>query len=432
LQAQPGAQQPLLFEAIRTLRAGTASVTDRLPVLAHDLRNCREAVGALSSNLVQAVAEFTARLGTVALFKAVAEAASAVAAAASAAETVLKNNAETLKSCAEALANVHGAKYATAPLTREDMDALEAALATTLNALPVSSSGVAVTVDQPRPFRVDSLPEMIRLRAIAAPDSRALQHVAFLIERLESRLADGLLAKLINPAVSPTLDKWIEQFLGVPDDPGDNIVIVDLSLVPSEITHLTVAVIARVLFEATQRSHKDSREAFPTVLVLEEAHTFIQEGRDDPSQSPTPVQMCRRIFERIAREGRKFGMGLVLSSQRPSEISPTVLSQCNTFLLHRLVNDQDQELVKKLVPDTLGALLKELSVLPTRHAILLGHASPIPKMVVINELPLEHRPHSSDPPIWDVWRGVVARPVDWANIASIWADPGASRSANRP
>lgn len=77
----------------------------------------------------------------------------------------------------------------------------------------------------------------------------------------------------------------------------------------------------------------------------------------------------------MAREGRKFGLGLVLSSQRPSELSPTVLSQCNTFLLHRIVNDRDQELAARLIPDNLGDFLQETSSLPTGEAILLGWAA---------------------------------------------------------
>jgi hypothetical protein len=82
----------------------------------------------------------------------------------------------------------------------------------------------------------------------------------------------------------------------------------------------------------------------------------VKRGRDADADTPTAAEMCRQTFERIAREGRKFGLGLVLSSQRPSELSPTVLAQCNTFLLHRIVNDRDQELVGKLVPDNLGGL----------------------------------------------------------------------------
>ncbi len=100
------------------------------------------------------------------------------------------------------------------------------------------------------------------------------------------------------------------------------------------------------------------------MLVLDEAHTFVH--RELTSETATAAgRTCCRMFERIAREGRKFGLGLVLASQRPSEISPTVLSQCNTFLLHRIVNDRDQDLVKRLVPDGLCDLLRELPSLPS-------------------------------------------------------------------
>lgn len=102
------------------------------------------------------------------------------------------------------------------------------------------------------------------------------------------------------------------------------------------------------------------------MLVLEEAHTFVRRSTDVDGPADTPTQLCREAFERIAREGRKFGLGLVLSSQRPSELSPTVLAQCNTFLLHRIVNDADQNLLDRLVPDNVGGLLRELPSLPSR------------------------------------------------------------------
>lgn len=432
LQASPGAQQPILFDAIRSLRAGDTVATERLPVLIQDLRNCTEQIGVISSNLVQAVVSLPARSTTVSVFNTVAACASDIDTASDATQAAIKEKATALKTIADTLATKHGVQYTREPLTRNEMNELEQALDELFASLPGAISRAAVTVDQPRPFRLDKLPAMVKLRAMASPDSRAVQHVAFLIERLESKLADSMLCKLINPTNSPSLENWLEQFLGKNGDPEDNVVVVDLSLVPSEIMHLVVAVIARVLFEATQRYHKASREPFPTVLVLEEAHTFIQDGRDDPSQSPTPVQMCRRIFEKIAREGRKFGMGLLLSSQRPSEISPTVLSQCNTFLLHRLVNDEDQNLVRRLVPDTLSSLLRELPILPTRHAILLGYASPIPKMVVVKELAQAHRPDSKDPPIWDVWRGVEPRDIKWSSLATEWADPNSTGTINPP
>ena len=181
-----------------------------------------------------------------------------------------------------------------------------------------------------------------------------------------------------------------------------------------------LAVIARIVFEAVQRYKKlNEGNELPTVLVLEEAHTFIKRTIEDDQNSVASIE-CRNIFERIAREGRKFGLGLILSSQRPSELSQTVLSQCNTFLLHRIVNDRDQELVRKLVPDNLGGLLAELPSLPSGEAILMGWASPIPVLVKMKELPKHMRPESSDPKFWDVWRGIENRRLDWKAIADDW------------
>ena len=134
------------------------------------------------------------------------------------------------------------------------------------------------------------------------------------------------------------------------------------------------------------------------------------------------------MFEKIAREGRKFGLGLVLSSQRPSELSPTVLSQCNSFILHRISNDRDQELVGRLLPDNFRGLLKELPSLPSQRAILLGWASELPILVKIRDLIKEKRPQSDDPDFWDVWTGKdingkeIVRKVDWKIIADDWQE----------
>jgi DNA helicase HerA-like ATPase len=181
-----------------------------------------------------------------------------------------------------------------------------------------------------------------------------------------------------------------------------------------------IAVVARLVFEAAQRYRRANGKELPTVIVMEEAHTFIPRQLPEQTQFITPLGMCRTAFERIAREGRKFGVGLVLSSQRPAELSPTVLAQCNTFVLHRIVNDRDQELVSRLVPDNLAGLLKELPNLPARQAVLLGWASPVPVLVEISELRPDQRPQSDDPKFWAVWKGDEARPIDWRMIAEDW------------
>jgi DNA helicase HerA-like ATPase len=190
--------------------------------------------------------------------------------------------------------------------------------------------------------------------------------------------------------------------------------------------HLVTSVIARMCFEFLQRYRKLYTKTLPTVLVMEEAHTFVKRYREDSEDSNVSA-VCCQVFEKIAREGRKFGLGLVLSSQRPSELSPTVLSQCNTFLLHRISNDRDQELVHKLVPDNLKGLLRELPSLPSQNAILLGWASELPVMVRMNDLPKDKQPQSADPDYWDVWTGIdsdgnpVVRDPNWKAVANDWS-----------
>jgi len=253
-------------------------------------------------------------------------------------------------------------------------------------------------------------------------EQKAQQYMDFFLMRIRTMLSDQRMASIIGTKGTKNKNyfiKWLNDYIGKNNAENGEIAIIDLSLVPSEIIHIIIAVIARIIFEALQRYRRYNSEVIPTVLVLDEAHTFVckyTQGIDEIF----PAKMCTQTFEKIAREGRKYGLGLVVSSQRPSELSPTVLSQCNTFLLHRIVNDRDQELVKKLVPDSLGGLLKELPVLPTRKAILLGWASPIPMLVEMDELKDNQQPRSKDPEFWDVWTGEKKRKIKWDGIAKEW------------
>ena len=258
-----------------------------------------------------------------------------------------------------------------------------------------------------------------------ARESGNEQLVEFLITRIRTILADTRMKSIIGDDIEITLDDWLNNYVGNDKAQNGRVTVIDLSLVPTEIIHLVTAVVARIIFEALQRYRKIEGKSLPTVMVMEEAHTFIKRYKED-SENQNAAELCCRVFEKIAREGRKFGLGLVLSSQRPSELSPTVLSQCNTFILHRISNDRDQELVSKLVPDNLRGLLRELPTLPSQQAILLGWASELPVMVQMNDLTYEERPHSEDPDFWDVWTGKdkegksVERKIDWLKIVKDW------------
>jgi hypothetical protein len=204
---------------------------------------------------------------------------------------------------------------------------------------------------------------------------------------------------------------------GCPGKDQYDVIVLNLQFLPYDILHMAIAVLSRLIFLVAQYHRKIASVELPTVLVLEEAHTFVKKGSDAAEDVPSPAAMCRRTFERIAREGRKFGLGLVLASQRPSELSPTVLSQCNTFLLHRIVNDKDQELVGKMVPDNLSGLLRDLPSLPSRQAILLGWATPVPVLVEMRKLEKEHRPAAPDPSFWKTWTE-AQKSIDHEKIAA--------------
>lgn len=241
-----------------------------------------------------------------------------------------------------------------------------------------------------------------------------LQFVQMLSLRMRFLFSDERLNGVVQPKEDISLVDWLNSYIGANNADNGQITLIDLSLIPSDIIHVVVAVLSRLTFEAIQRYRKLNKKELPTTIVLEEAHTFLREFNNNISN------ICLETFERIAREGRKFGLSMVLSSQRPSELSQTVLSQCNTFLLHRIVNDRDQDLVRKLVPDSLSGLLKELPILPSRKAILVGWAFPIPVLVEMRYLEKEHRPQSNDPNFWDVWTGKEKREIDWQKIADDW------------
>ena len=275
-----------------------------------------------------------------------------------------------------------------------------------------------IDADIPRPFAGD---DFIRSIEANAELMKTAEYIETMLMRIRTLLADSKLKRVIVPEEEITLDQWMNQYI-CPSNSSEGVVsVIDLSLVPAELTHIITSVIARMVLESLQRYRKiNSGKTLPTTIVMEEAHTFIKRYNND-SESATASEMCAKVFEKIAREGRKFGLGLVLSSQRPSELSPTVLSQCNSFLLHRLSNDRDQELVSKLVPDNLRGLLRELPSLPSQNAILLGWASELPVLVRMNYLNEGNRPKSDDPDYWNVWTA-GERTVDWKVIADDWQE----------
>lgn len=317
-----------------------------------------------------------------------------------------------------------------AVFSREEVGAILEKMSQTHSAFGGSDTDILpIDADVPRQFTGDQL---LRSLEATAELLGVSEYVETMQMRIRTILSDSRMKVVSGDAKDLTLDDWLRNYIGDNQASNGSVTVIDLSLVPAEVVHIITAVIARMTLEALQRYRKQHHgKTLPTVLVMEEAHTFIKRYKDD-AENQSSAAICCQVFEKIAREGRKFGLGLVLSSQRPSELSPTVLSQCNSYLLHRISNDRDQELVHKLVPDNLRGLLRDLPSLPSRHAILLGWASELPVLVQMNALPEHHRPKSDDPDFWGVWSGrdsdghTVERTVDWKAITDDWQQINAS------
>jgi DNA helicase HerA-like ATPase len=167
---------------------------------------------------------------------------------------------------------------------------------------------------------------------------------------------------------------------------SSQITIIDVSQLPSEVLETITALLGRLILEFVSYFLPEKRGKYPIVIVLEEAQNYIAEYKDSVSKT---------VFERIAREGRKYGISLIVSSQRPSELSKTVLSQCNSFIIHRLQNPDDQKYVRGIISSANADLLEQLPVIPQQHAIITGDCVRTPVQVRIETVyptPNSHNP----------------------------------------
>jgi DNA helicase HerA-like ATPase len=153
---------------------------------------------------------------------------------------------------------------------------------------------------------------------------------------------------------------------------------------------------------------------YPTALVLEEAHHYIPAGTNLTERQ----QRAREVFERIAKEGRKYGLSLVVASQRPSELSRTVLSQCNSFIVHRIQNPDDKEYFKSVMPSVSRDLLDQLPSLAQQTALILGDCVTIPAQVMINDV--DPKPDSHDPQFAAKWSDTKSNAPDFEEICKDW------------
>jgi uncharacterized protein len=171
------------------------------------------------------------------------------------------------------------------------------------------------------------------------------------------------------------------------------LVILDLNEAADEVVEVASSVLARLVFERLR--HAEPRNRLPVNFVLEEAHRYIAER---PSKHAIDAS---RVFERIAKEGRKYGMFLMVSSQRPSELSTTVLSQCSNFVVHRIQNPEDLSHIRQMTPFISESVLKRLPSLPKQHALIFGNSVNLPTTFKVREV--SPKPKSDDALIRELW-----------------------------
>jgi hypothetical protein len=228
------------------------------------------------------------------------------------------------------------------------------------------------------------------------------------IRRLETKLGDERLSFLLKPLKengteykTTDIAQILKQLTGYPKANGEgksNITIIDLAGIPFEETSIVVSLISRILFEFSFffKKNQPSNTEVPILVVYEEAHKYV------PNSSLTKFRSVRTSIERIAKEGRKYGISLMIVSQRPSEISETIFSQCNNFIAMRLTNPTDQNYVKRLLPDTVSNITENLPSLEKQEAIIIGDAITLPTLVCIESI--EKRPKSIDVDVLTEWQ----------------------------
>lgn len=175
-----------------------------------------------------------------------------------------------------------------------------------------------------------------------------------------------------------SIEEYISNFLGIKDaKKHSQIITIDLNSANDETVEVISCVLSRLLFERLRNAK--NRNKYPVNLVLEEAHRYIS------TESGKVFGDANRIFERIAKEGRKYGMFLLVSSQRPSELSRTVLSQCSNFIVHRIQNPEDLSHIRQITPHISETILRRLPSIPTQHALIFGQSVNLPTTFKVNE-----------------------------------------------
>ena len=269
----------------------------------------------------------------------------------------------------------------------------------------------AITVDSPVPYSLDTFRRAVELDK-PSQASRQESHNSIL-QKLDVLQSDARMSFLMsewNQTEGDPFGSIISQLVGEEPSPR----VVDLSGVPNEVAGVASAVIARTLFNLKIWQTEEERRKDPVVLVCEEAHRYV------PNSGEAQYEAAQESIRRIAKEGRKYGVGLFLVSQRPSEVESTVLSQCNSWVVLRTANETDRNHVRSILPDSLEGLTKMLSGLRRQEAIFVGQAATLPSRIMIRDLTEDQIPASNDIDFDKGWQSDAMSDEQLTDIAERW------------
>lgn len=266
----------------------------------------------------------------------------------------------------------------------------------------------SITIDSPIPYKIDNiLKELAELDQQMVEGARTEKQGPFygkltrFVQRLEAKTQDKRLGFLFQISDDELDINWLNKLcerlmLGTSSNlKKAGVKVIDFSEVPSDVLPLVIGLVARLVFTVQQWTVRVNQH--PIALLCDEAHLYIPERTNQDAAA----ELGLKSFERIAKEGRKYGVSLTVISQRPAEVNRTVLSQCNNFIALRLSNAEDQAVIKRLLPDNLSGLTDVLPILDIGEALVVGDASLLPTRIIIDEPKI--KPESATVKFWKEW-----------------------------
>jgi hypothetical protein len=270
----------------------------------------------------------------------------------------------------------------------------------------------AITVDSPLHYQFTDLLDALNQEMGRLEKASLVPHYNRLKIAIEESLRDPRFNFIFDRTLAAaSMEEFLARIFRLPAM-GRPLSIVDLSGMPSEIIHTVVGLIARITLDFAIWARDESMH--PILLVCEEAQRYLS------SNAGAQNETVRNALERIAKEGRKYGVALGLVTQRPSELSETALSQCGTYITLRLNNENDQERIRQTLPDTARGFVDTIAALKNRECIISGEGVAVPLRVTLDFLEEHQRPRSEDPSYTAAWRAYDAPETSISRTVRRW------------